>query len=63
MPIREAWKQIKDLAERQVSGLIEDNETGMDKPIGDLAKPDLCLLLFQRVDQIEGRIHTEEQAY
>ena len=41
--------------ERQVPELVEDNEIGMDKPIGDLARSSLRLLLLERVDQLDGR--------
>jgi hypothetical protein len=41
--------------ERQVPELVEDNEIGMDKPIGDLARSSLRLLLFESVYELDGR--------
>ena len=41
-------------AERQVSQLVEDDEVGMDKPVGNLPRLALGFLLFQRIDELDG---------
>jgi hypothetical protein len=37
-------------AERQITEFIEDDEIGVDEPVGDLARSALSLLLFQCID-------------
>jgi hypothetical protein len=41
-------------AERQVSKLVEDHEIGMNESIGYLSRFTLGLLLFKRIDQLNG---------
>jgi hypothetical protein len=41
-------------AERQIAKLVEDDEIGVGKPGGDLARFALKLFLFESVDEFDG---------
>ena len=42
-------------AERQVAELVKDDEVGIGEPPGDLPRLSLKLLLFEGVDELNGR--------
>ena len=48
--------------ERQVAQLVQNDEIGMDEPIGDLSGSALRLLLIERIDQFDGREEADTPA-
>ena len=43
-------------AEREVTQLIEDNEVVAHKSLGQLSGLSVCFLLFESIDQFDGRV-------
>jgi hypothetical protein len=41
-------------AERQIAEFVEDDEVGAREALGDLPRNALCLLLLERVDELDG---------
>ena len=42
------------LRERQIAEFIENDQVDLHEPVGDLPRPAVGLLLFQRVDEFDG---------